>query len=131
MFSCIAVSPLIGSDLGIAVFDEGDNAFVGATIGGRLNRQDDGQFANFTFGPLEASDNNTMYRCSSNRGTTANAVISVICKYQKIPICGIVHQTFIQVCLMSHHEIMWPICIHELLTVNSCSEKNLPPHQGS
>jgi hypothetical protein len=84
MFSCSVESPLIGNDLAIDVFDEGNGAFVDATIGGRLLRENNGQFANFTFGPLEASDNNTMYQCLSSRGTSESAVISVICKYQEV-----------------------------------------------
>ena len=84
MFSCLAVSPVTGGDLAIAVFDEGSGAFVFATVGDRLARQNDGQFANFTFGPLDASDNNTMYRCLSSRDPSETAVVSVICKSREV-----------------------------------------------
>lgn len=85
MFSCIAVGNDVGADLAIEV-DVGTGTFVGATVSseGPLRRVDDGQFANFTYGPLTASDNNTLYRCSTRLERSPIAVVSVICKYQKV-----------------------------------------------
>ena len=83
MFVCDSGVMNGGFGISVSVFDEMVNDFIGSTDD-RLVGAVDGQFVNFTFGPLMASDNNTLFRCSSSRGRSEVAVISVICKYMKI-----------------------------------------------
>ena len=84
----IACEPFVpgrptSNELQIYIPQEGYNTFEGtADALARLSRDDSGGvFTNYTFGPLTAQDDGTVFRCLSSSLASENTTINVICKF--------------------------------------------------
>lgn len=86
-FICDSQLPGEGISLGLLIYDPMSDRFVFFTNSDcRLQRVDDGSVATFTFGPLTASDDGTIFRCQSSNGmSSANVTVSVLCMYYLMP----------------------------------------------
>lgn len=79
-FTCESTIPGEGVNNILQIFDPSQGA-QGAFVpfdSARVRRVIDGSFANYTFGPLNSTDNGTVFICSSTGMSSNNATVSVL-----------------------------------------------------